>query len=358
MKAKAAVLYEYDTSQVVEEVEVEAPQEGEVMVKVAASGVCYSNYHGLKGAWPDQFPCPMILGDEGAGTVVEVGAGVKAVKPGDNVVLSWAPYCHNCFFCNRGLFQLCTTATTPSRFHKNGRRINNFSQVSSFAEYTVVLETQAIPLRPDVPLDKAAMVGCGVPTGWGAVVNTAKVEPGASVAVIGLGGIGLSAVMGAVTVNAEKIIGVDIKDNKLEMTRKFGVTHTINSTKEDVVNKIKELTDGLGVDYAFDTIGLPEVVVQALSAVRSGGTAVVVGANADWVEVSLSFSSFPVEKRLLGCLYGSCQPPVDIPRIIDLYMAGKLPLDQLITKRFPIEKINDAFDSLLKGGLARGLIEF
>ncbi|MFQ5873862.1 MAG: zinc-binding dehydrogenase, partial [Dehalococcoidia bacterium] len=280
------------------------------------------------------------------------------VKPGDPVVLSWAPYCGNCFYCNRGEFRLCEKAVSTSRFRKDGKIIHNYSHVSSFAEYTVIPEAGAIPIRSDVPLDKAALVGCAVPTGWGAVVNTARVEPGASVAVIGLGGVGLSAVMGAVTVSAEKIIGVDINGAKLEMVQDFGVTHTINSSSEDMVERLKELTDGRGPDYAFDTIGLPEVTSKAYAAVRPGGTVVTVGMNSDWAEVTLSFPLIYGERKLLGCCYGSIQPPVDIPRIIDLYMAGKLDLDKLITKRFPIEKINDAFDTMLKGEVARSLIEF
>ena len=357
MKAKAAVLYEFNTPLVTEEVDVEAPQQGEVMVKVAASGVCYSNYHAIKGHWP-WYPCPMILGDEGTGTIAEVGSGVTAVKAGDPVVLSWVPHCRNCFYCNRGQLHLCENATSTSRFRKNGNLINNFSNVSSFAEYTVVPESGVIPIRSDVSLDKAALVGCAVPTGWGAVVNTAKVEPGASVAIIGLGGVGLSAVMGAVTVNAEKIIGVDIVGTKLEMSKDFGVTHTINSSTEDMVESLKYLTDGRGPDYAFDTIGLPQVTAKAFEAIRPGGTVVTVGMNADWAEVTLSFPLIYGERKLLGCAYGSISPPVDIPRIIDLYMAGKLDLDKLITKRFPLEKINDAFDAMIKGEVARTVVEF
>lgn len=357
MKANAAVLYEFNTPQVVEEVDVASPQEGEVMVKVAASGVCYSNYHIILGHFPS-VECPTILGDEGAGTVVEVGSGVKTVKPGDHVVLSWLPNCNNCFYCNRGEFQLCEKASATSRFSKNGKFIDIYSNVSSFAEYTVVPEAGAIPIRTDVPLDKAALVGCAVPTGWGAVVNTAKVEPGSSVAIIGLGGVGLSAVMGAVTVSAEKIIGVDINGTKLEMSRDFGVTHMIDSSREDLVAVLKELTDGRGPDYAFDTIGIPEVTSQAYSAIREGGTVVTVGMNAVWTEVTLSFPLIYGERKLLGCRYGSIQPAKDIPRILDLYMAGKLDLDKLVTKRFPIEGINEAFDTMLGGEVARCLIEF
>ncbi len=357
MKAKAAVLYEYNTPQVVEEVDVASPQEGEVMVKLAASGVCYSNYHIILGHFP-MVECPTILGDEGAGTIVEVGAGVKNVKVGDPVVLSWVPNCNNCFYCNRGEFQLCDKGFATSRFSKDGKFIDIYSNVSSFSEYTVVPETGVIPIRTDVPLDKAALVGCAVPTGWGSVVNTARVEPGSTVAVIGLGGVGLSAVMGAVTVDAEKIIGVDINGAKLELSKDFGVTHVIDSSKEDLVTALKELTDGRGPDYAFDTIGIPEVTSQAYTAIRNGGTVVTVGMNAVWAEVTLSFPLIYGERKLLGSRYGSIQPAKDIPRILDLYMAGKLDLDKLITKRFGIEGINEAFDTMVGGEVARCVIDF
>ena len=357
MKARAAVLYEYNTPLVVEEVEVDGPREGEVLVKLAASGVCYSNYHTIKGHTPS-YKCPIVLGDEGAGTVVEIGPGVTTVKPGDPLILSWVPYCSNCYYCNRGMLNLCEKASSRSPFSKDGQRLNNYSHVSSFAEYTVVPEAGAIPIGPDVPLDKAALIGCAVPTGWGAVVNTAGVEPGASVAIIGLGGIGLSAVMGAVAVNAGKIIGVDIKDSKLEMSKGFGVTHTINSTQGNLVQQLKDLTEGRGVDYAFDTIGIPEVTANAFAAIRPGGTVVTVGINADWAEVTLSFPLIYSERKLLGCAYGSIKPPVDIPRLVDLYMTGKLDLDRLVTKRFPLEEINEAFDTMLTGEVARSIIEY
>ena len=357
MKAKAALLYEPKTAQRVEEIDVESPHEGEVLVKLAASGVCYSNYHTIHGYRPNQ-TYPVILGDEGAGTVVEVGQGVTKVKPDDPVVLSWAPYCSNCFYCHRGDFHLCESAGIPSRFSRGGQTVYQFGNVSSFSQYTVVPESGAIPIRADVPLDKAALVGCAVPTGWGAVVNTAGVGPGDSVAIIGLGGIGLSAVMGAVTVNADKIIGVDINGAKLELSKDFGVTHTIDSSVEDMVENLKELTGGLGPDYCFDTIGLPEVTSKAYEAVRRGGTVVTVGVNADWAEVTLKFPLIYGERKLLGCTYGSISPPVDIPRILDLYMSGKLDLDKLITKKYPLEGINDAFDAMLSGETARNLIEF
>ena len=357
MKTRAAVLYEYNTPLVVEEVEVDGPQQGEVMVKLAASGVCRTNQHLIEGLWRD-VKCPVIVGDEGAGTVVEVGAGVTTVKPGDHVVVGPIPPCRNCFYCHRGVFQLCENDSSASRFRKGDTAIDKFGGMSSFVEYTVGTELAAVPIPDDVPLDVAANVGCAVPTGWGAVVNTAKVEPGSSVAIIGLGGIGLSAVMGAVTVGAAKIIGADIKESKLEMARGFGVTHTINSADEDVVAKVRELTDGRGVDYAFDTIGLPGVTANAFAAVRPGGTAVAVGTNSDWAEVSLPYSLLLMERDLLGCFVGSMNTAVDVPRIIDLYRQGKLDLDRLASMRFPIEQVNEAIEAMLAGEVARAVVEF
>ena len=357
MKAKAAILYEYNTPLVIDEVDVDAPQPGEVLVKLAASGVCYSNYHAIKGHWAND-TCPIILGDEGAGTVAEVGPGVTSVRPGDHVVLSWAPYCGSCFYCERAQRHLCERAVSTSRFRKDGRPISMFAHVSSFAEYTVVPESGAIPIRTDIALEKAALVGCAVPTGWGAVVNTAGVEPGASVVVVGLGGVGLSAVMGATTAAAATIIGVDIKQSKLEKAKEFGVNHVIDSSREDVVARVRELTEGRGADYAFDAIGLPDVTAMCFAAIRPGGTAVTIGMNADWAEVKLAFPLIYEERRLLGCTYGSIQPPVDIPRILDLYMDGKLDLDRLVARRYRLDDVNVALDAMLAGEDARGVIEF
>ena len=357
MKAKAAVLYEYNTPYVVDEVEVDSPQQGEVMVKVSAAGVCRSNYHVMNGSWK-RIKCPVILGDEGAGTVAEVGPGVTSVKPGDKVVIATVYHCGRCFYCGRGMFNLCENQSTVSRFHNRDGPINLFGTISTFAEYTVLPEVAVVPISSNVPLDRAALLGCAVSTGWGAVVNTAKVEPGSSVAIMGLGGIGLSAVMGAMTVNAGKVIGVDVKEGKLEMARGFGVTDTINSAEGDVVARLRELTEGRGVDYAFDTIGLPEVTANAFAAIRPGGTAVTVGLFPDNEQIILPAALLMTERKLLGCYAGSSRPLVDIPRIIDLYMQGRLDLDRLASKRFPIEQINEAFDEMLAGELARGVVEF
>ena len=358
MKARAAVMYEYNAPLVVEEVEVDGPREGEVLVKLAASGVCHSNYHEIAGRHADIKP-PMILGDEGAGTVMEVGAEVKSVKPGDHVVLSWSPQCGQCFNCQRGMQEMCQNATSRSPFsNKDGVALGNYYHVSSFAEYTVVPEAGAIPIRKDVSLVTATLTGCAVPTGWGAVVNTAAVQAGESVAIIGLGGIGLSAVMGAVTAGAGPIIGVDINDKKLEMSKDFGVTDTVNSAKEDAVERIRRLTDGRGVDFAFDTIGKPVVTATAFAATRGAGTTVIVGIGADGDQLTVPFASFGPQRVLKGSVYGSINPPLHIPRLIELYAAGKLDLDRLITRRFTLDQINEAFDALITGDEARCMIVY
>ena len=245
-----------------------------------------------------------------------------------------------------------------SRLHKGSQRINHLSAVSSFADYAVVPEAGAIPISPEVPLEKASLVGCCVTTGVGAVLNTAKVEAGSKVAVIGTGGVGLNVIQGAALSGAEMIIAVDIKDNKLDYARQFGATHTVNSTKEDPVKAIRELTGGRGTDYSFEAIGNPKTIVQALSSVRKRGTAVVVGMAPYDAMISFPAHLLFDEARLLGCMYGSARLRVDIPHLIDLIVEGKLKLDELVTNVYPLEEINTAFDAMEKGEVARGIIQF
>ena len=360
MKIKAAVLYERNTPLIVEEIDLDPPADGEVLVKIAGSGVCHSDLREITGAWKNLFVTPpCVLGHEGAGTVVEVGPGVTSVKAGDPVVLSWVPNCGTCYYCVTGLPHLCDRPFVGrSRLHKGSQRINNMVAVSSFAEYTVVHEAGAIPISPDVPLEKASLVGCCVTTGVGAVLNTAKVEAGSKVAVIGAGGVGLNVIQGAALSGAEMIIAVDIKENKLDYARQFGATHTINSTKEDPVKAIRELTGGRGTDYSFEVIGNPVTLVQALSSVRKRGTAVAVGQAPYDATISFPAHLLFDEARLLGCSYGSARPRVDIPHLIDLIMDGKLKLDELITRVYPLEEINTAFEAMEKGEVARSIIRF
>jgi S-(hydroxymethyl)glutathione dehydrogenase/alcohol dehydrogenase len=362
---RAAVLYSWNEPFKVETVELEAPRQGEVRVKLAASGVCHSDLSIQRGILP--LPPPVIIGHEGAGVVEEVGPGVTSVTKGDHVILCWMYPCGHCRECGRGLPTHCEIALATmmqqgmydgsKRFKVNGQDMPHW--VGSFAEHTVVPETACIKIRKDAPLDKASLVGCGVMTGIGAVLNTAKVEPGASVAVFGAGGVGLNVIQGAVLAAAEKIIAIDLLDSKLKLAREFGATHTVNASKGDVEAEVRGIADGKGVDYAFEVIGAPKVIAQAFACLRRGGKAVVVGAPPFGSEVTIP--AFPIsmeEKSLIGSYYGTARFHYDMPRIIDLYMAGRIKLDQLITKTFPLSDINRAFEAMEKGEVARGVIVY
>ncbi|HEY8475830.1 MAG TPA: zinc-binding dehydrogenase, partial [Chloroflexota bacterium] len=240
-----------------------------------------------------------------------------------------------------------------------GRTLKHFGGVSTFSEYTVVMENAALPVRKDVPLDRVALVGCGVMTGVGAVFNTAKVEPGSRVAIWGAGGVGLNVVQACAMVSADRIIVVDILDNKLEMARQFGATHTVNARDTDPVQAVRDLTDGYGADYTFEVIGNPRTIAQAYEAARPGGTAVVVGASPVGEMVSIEAASLVLqEKRLIGSLYGSTRPRVDMPRLLDLYVDGKLKLDELITRRYRLDQLNEAFAAMERGEVARSVVVY
>jgi S-(hydroxymethyl)glutathione dehydrogenase/alcohol dehydrogenase len=245
---------------------------------------------------------------------------------------------------------------TPT-LHIGDRAVAPFLSMSSFAEYMVVPQNGLVKIRTDVPLDRAALVGCGVMTGVGAAINTAKVQPGSACAVIGTGGVGLNVIQGCVLAGAEKVIAVDIHPNKLEMAREFGATHFVDASKEDPVAKVRELTGG-GVDYAFEAIGLPQAITQAFDMVRAGGEAIVVGMAPLGSEATISAPAFLTEKVLRGCIYGSARPRFDMPRLLDLYMVGKLKLDELVSRTYPLEGINDAFEAMKNGEVARSVIAF
>lgn len=362
---RAAVLYGWNEPFKVEEVELEAPRQGEVRVKLAASGVCHSDLSIQRGILP--MPPPRIIGHEGAGIVEAVGPGVTSVAPGDHVILCWMYPCGHCVECGRGRPAHCPTALGAmmtgggadgsTRFKVRGQDMPHW--VGSFAEATVVPETACVKIRPDAPLDKACLVGCGVMTGVGAVLNTAQVEPGASVAVFGAGGVGLNAIQGAVLAGAEKIIAVDLLDAKLKLAREFGATHTVNGSSGNAEGEIRGLTGGRGVDYAFEVIGSPKVIAQAFACLARGGKVVVVGAPPFGSEVTLPAFPFSMEeKSVIGCFYGTPRFHYDMPRIIDLYMAGRLKLDQLVTKKFPLTDINEALEALEQGTVARGVIAY
>lgn len=365
---KAAVLKDYGQQVTVEEIDLQHPKRGEVLIKMKAAGICHSDLHVINADLP--LPVPMVLGHEGAGIVEEVGEGVTRVKKGDHVVLNWVPECGDCYYCHIGRKDMCDAAqfsaqigTMPdgtTRFYQDDQEIYQFSMTGTFSEYTVVPENGVIPIRKDIPFAQAALVGCGVLTGFGAVVNTAKVRPGSSVVVIGAGGVGLNIIQAASLSGAERIIAVDISESKFETARQFGATHTVHANKEDVIDAVVELTGGRGADYAFEVIGNPGTIAQAYNCLGKGGLAVVVGIAAPNLDVSINAFSLPAQsKTITGSWYGQSNPIVEIPKILELYLAKKLKLDELITKRYTsLEKINEAFQDLKESKVARSVIEF
>ena len=363
MEIKAAVLYEANTPLIVEPVELDDPKEGEVLVRIAAAGVCRSDYHVMKGEWTP--PLPMVLGHEAAGVVKKVGTGVGRVAPGQHVILNFRPNCGWCDFCTRGEPVLCNGSDSDrwllfdgtARLHtKRGQDLHHFARTASFAEYAVVPESGAVPVREDMPLDKAALVGCAVMTGVGAVINTAKVEAGSSVLVIGCGGVGLNCIQGAVLAGAERIIAVDMKANKLEYAKEFGATDVLDASEGDTAARVLELTNG-GVDYAFEAIGFSKTIVDCYESTRLGGTTVVVGMAPEDDMMTIPALSLPrTEKVIRGSWYGSARPWVDLPKMVDLYMRGRLKLDPLLSRTYPLDEINEAYEALDRGDVARSVL--
>jgi len=360
---RAAVLYEVGKALVVEDVDLESPGRAEVSVKIVATGVCHSDLHYIKGDLV--MPLPVVLGHEAAGIVEEVGAGVESVRAGDHVILLFAPACGHCRYCDSGRPHLCemryrVRGKMPdgtSRLRVRGEELHHFTCVSSWAERAVVPEAGVLRIDPDVPLSVAALLGCAVTTGVGAVVNTARVAPGSSVAVFGLGGVGLNVIQGARLAGAVMIIGVDLLDHRLEAARRFGATHTLNAKLDDVVKVIQELTGG-GADYAFDAIGRASVVRQAVDCLARGGVAVAVGIPSAKEELSVPGPAFVLnEKTLRACFYGSSRLRSDIPHLLALYRAGRLMLDELVTAAFPLDRVNDAVAALDRGDGLRSILQ-
>lgn len=344
----------------IEEVTLDGPEAGEVLVKIAACGVCHSDLHTINGARATgSVPAPVILGHEAAGIVEAVGAGVQSVKPGDHVVMAFHPTCGKCYYCRRAMPQICETPDYPARAVDGERprlRVGGTTParqgigVAGFSEFTCMPEGGVVKIRKDAPLDTVCLIGCGVTTGIGAVTNAARVEPGSLVAVIGLGGVGLNCIQGARLAGAHRIIAIDVLSDKLEMAAKFGATDFVNASEVDVVNKVKDLTDGK-LDYAFEAIGLGKTVEQAFAMIRPGGTAVVVGVTSQ--NVTVPGRAFLGERKLIGSLYGSASIHYMIPRLVDLYMEGKIMLDELVSRRRPLHEINEAFADLEAGHVAR-----
>jgi S-(hydroxymethyl)glutathione dehydrogenase/alcohol dehydrogenase len=360
---KAAVMWAFNEPLKIESLKLKDPRADEVVVKVAASGVCHSDLSVLKMVLP--IPPPVVLGHEGAGIVEELGKDVKDLQPGDHVVLSWVENCGKCHYCISGRDHLCDTGIRNSMagqeavFEKDGIDITRMAGVASFAERTVVRATACIKIPEDVPLDRACLVGCGVMTGVGAAINTAQMRPGETAAVFGCGGVGLNVIQGAALCGASRIIAVDLVDSKLKMAREFGATDLVNGKQTDAVDQIKSLTGGLGVDYAFEVIGVPAVIVQAFNSLKRGGKAVVVGVPRMGEEVSVQAWSLPLEeKSIVGSLYGSANMHRDMPRLLELYSQKRLKIDELISRRIKLEQVNDAFDAMEKGEVARSVIVY
>ena len=364
---KAAVCYQNDAPLRVEDVTIDAPKRNEVLVRMAASGVCHSDLSVITGIMPARLPC--VLGHEGAGVVERLGEGVDLLKEGDRVLLSWVTPCGTCFYCRIGEPHLCdvggrinSTHRLPdgsTRLHRNGTDLQVFCGLGALSELVVAPANACVKLPDDAPLEKAALIGCAVMTGVGAVFNTAEVRPGSRVAVFGAGGIGLNVVQGASIAGAERIIAVDVNRRKLELAASLGATDCIDASGQDPVAGIRELTDGRGADYTFEAIGRKESIEQAYAAARKGGTCVVIGIGSRQEFVNLNVFFLPVmAKRLVGCWYGSAHVHRDALRLLSLYRSGKLKLDELLTRTYPLQDVNQAFSDLRNGLNARGLVVY
>ncbi|NOZ71771.1 MAG: Zn-dependent alcohol dehydrogenase [Chloroflexi bacterium] len=366
MRIKAAVLHQIGSPFEIETLDLEEPHAGEVLVKIKAAGVCHSDWYLQTG--DTKHPLPVVPGHEGSGIVESVGEGVSRVKPGDHVVLNWAPSCGECYYCLHDRPSLCTTYVGPlwagtmldgtTRLSYKGEPVYHFSGVSCFADYVVVPEISCVSVAPDIRLEVGALVGCAVTTGVGAVLNTAQVKPGSSVAVFGTGGVGLNIVMGAKLAGAAQIIAVDKAQAKEKIAREFGAT-TFLLAGTDTVEAIRDLTEGRGADYVFEAIGIPAVQEQCLAAVRPGGIVVLVGVAPMGSSTNLPGSIITrQEKTVTGSYYGTANTLRDFPLYLDLYQRRLLDLDRLVSKTYTLEQINEAFADMLSGKNARGVILF
>lgn len=369
MDVKAAVAFAADQPLSLETIQLEGPKAGEVLVEIKATGICHTDAYTLSGADPEGL-FPTVLGHEGAGVVVEVGPEVKSVKPGDHVIPLYTPECRNCKFCLSGKTNLCQAIRSTqgkglmpdgtSRFSLNGEMIHHYMGTSTFANYTVMPEIAVAKIREDAPFDKVCYIGCGVTTGIGAVINTAKVEPGANVVVFGLGGIGLNVIQGARMVGADMIVGVDINPSKRAIAEKFGMTHFVNPQEidGDVVPYLVDLTDG-GADYSFECIGNVNIMRQALECCHKGwGVCTIIGVAGAGQEISTRPFQLVTGRVWKGSAFGGVKGRTGVPQIVDWYMEGKINIDDLITHVLPFEQINQAFDLMHKGESIRSVVTF
>jgi len=366
MKALAAVLHQGQRRLSVEEVDVLPPGPGEVQVRVHAAGVCHSDLHVIKGDLP--MPTPIIPGHEGSGVVEALGPGVTTLEIGDHVLPMWRMSCGRCEYCLTGRPALCDVGTKmrftglmpdgETRFRsKSGESIRHYAGISTFSQLSTIPEAALVKIPKDFSMEKGALISCGVITGFGAVFNTAQVRVGTNVAVFGCGGIGLNVVQSARLAGASKIIAVDRVPLKLDYARTFGATATVNSAECDPVQAVMDLTGGIGVDYAFEAIGLPEPIEQAYDCTRKGGTCVVAGIAPKEARARINVNSLVyAEKTLKGTIYGSTRPRIDLLKLIDLHEQGKLELESLLTRTYPLSQINEAYEDLEQGKVARSLI--
>jgi S-(hydroxymethyl)glutathione dehydrogenase/alcohol dehydrogenase len=368
MKTRAAVAWKAGAPLTIEDVELDGPKAGEVLIEVKATGICHTDYYTLSGADPEGL-FPAILGHEGAGVVLEAGAGVGTLKPGDHVIPLYTPECRQCKFCLSRKTNLCQAIRATQgkglmpdgtgRFKVGGRFVHHYMGTSTFSNHIVVPEIAVAKIREDAPFDKVCYIGCGVTTGVGAVIFTAKVEAGANVVVFGLGGIGLNVIQGAKMVGAGKIIGVDLNPEREALARKFGMTHFINPKDvENVVDHIVALTDG-GADYSFECIGNVKVMRQALECCHKGwGQSIIIGVAEAGAEISTRPFQLVTGRQWKGTAFGGARGRTDVPKIVDWYMEGRLNIDDLITHTLPLEKINDGFDLMHRGESIRSVVVY
>ena len=367
--AKAAVLTGVNQPlEIRDDVEVEAPRAGEVKIRMGASGVCHSDLSVQNGTIMSPVPC--VLGHEGAGVVEEIGEGVTTVKPGDHVVISWVPQCGECFYCQKDQGYLCERSGAAlasgglldgtTRSTSNGAPLYQMAAAGTFSEVSIVPEIGTVKIPEDFDLKLAALIGCGVLTGTGAAMNTAQIKKGDTVAVVGCGGVGLNVIQGARIAGAAEIIAVDMNETKLALAKQFGATITVNASQGDPVSKVMELTGQRGADVAFEVIGLQQTIDQTITMTRRGGQAILVGVPRMDVMVTLPafFGIVLAEKTIKGCWYGSSNVQKDVPKLIDLYKKGELKLDELISREITVDGVNDAFEAMKTGEVARSVITY
>ena len=359
---KAAVLREVDRPLEVEEVEIDRPGPREVLIRTGATGVCHSDLHFVEGKY--SIPMPAVLGHEAAGTIEAVGDQVTYVKPGDRVITCLSVFCGHCDRCLSGRPALCRRpdvdrpSSDPPRLHQGPDRVTQMAQLGSFAEQMLVHEHAVVKVDDDMPFEQLALIGCGVTTGVGAVLNTAKIEPGSTVAVVGCGGVGLNCIQGAVIAGALRIIAIDSVETKLTMAREFGATDVIDASGGGVVEKVRDLTGG-GVDYSFEAIGMKETAEQCFEMLAAGATATIIGMIPEGTKIEIDAGTFlRRERKIQGSSMGSNRFRIDMPRYIEFYRQGRLKLDELVTQRLSLDQVNKAFADMNAGVVARSVITF